>query len=85
MSLPQLDTLLRHVYCYNSPVTPLREGRPVIKYIDPHIDNRTGTCFSITFRGFGSSTVFYTSNEQAENPKSLYDRCMTYVKTGEIT
>lgn len=69
----------------NSPLTFNRQ-RPVIKYIDTNYDLRTGTVFSITFRGFGGKFVnFNTCNQNIENPKSLKDRCMYYLKTGEIT
>lgn len=84
MTMTQLGQLLKHALENNSPFTAGREKK-VVKYVDPHIDLRDGRCFSITFRGFGTEQSFYVMNEQRENPKSLYDRCMTYLETGEVT
>lgn len=55
---------------------------PMVKYIDPHLDLRSNTVFSITFRGFGigSEKLFHCQNECRDLPESLYDRCMTYLR-----
>jgi hypothetical protein len=84
MNMTQLGEVIKHARQHNCPFDAAR-GLPIIKYIDPHIDNRDGKCFSITFRGFGTEQQFYTVNEQRENPKSLYDRCLTYLETGQVT
>lgn len=75
MTMTQLGDVIRVAREKNNPFTHIMEP-PVVKYIDPHIDNRDGRCFSITFRGFGTDNTFYVVNEQRENPKSLYERCM---------
>lgn len=84
MSMGQLGDLLKVALQQNSPFNS-RGDRPTVKYIDPHIDLRNGQCFSVTFRGFGSENHFYVGNDQIKNPKSLYDRCITYLENGEIT
>ena len=83
MTLTQLGDVIKHARQHNSPFSP-RSSCPVVKYIDPHIDNRDGRCFSIVFRGYGTEQAFYVTNEHRDNPKSLYDRCMTYLQSGEI-
>lgn len=84
MTLQELGALVKHIRLTNCPIDYSR-GVPCIKYIDPHIDNRDGKCFSIEFRGFGTSVVFHTMNEQRSNPISLFNRCLTYSNTGTIT
>jgi hypothetical protein len=84
MTMTQLGEVIKHAKAHNCPFDANR-GVPIVKYIDPHIDNRDGKCFSILFRGFGAEHHFYIMNEHIDNPKSLYDRCITYLSTGEIT
>lgn len=81
--MKELGDVILHAIKFNSPT--VRSSGPTIKYIDPHIDCRDGSCFSITFRKYGSEQVFSTTNENIENPNSLYDRCMKFLTTGEIT
>ena len=83
MSMTQLGEVIKHARTNNSPM--YGSGGPVVKYVDPHIDNRTGDCFSITFRGYGGEQAFYIMNEHRDNPKSLFERCMTYLNTGRIS
>lgn len=84
MELQELNTLLQYIYQHNSPFVRHKEGRPVIKYVDPHIDMRTGVCFSVVLRRFGGEDVsFYTGNEFIYCHVGLYDRIMHYLDTGE--
>jgi hypothetical protein len=84
MTLQELGDLIKFVHKNNCPFGAARMV-PIIKYIDPHIDNRDGKCFSITFRGFGTDHNFSITNEHISNPKSLLERCMHYATTGNIT
>lgn len=61
-----------------------RESKQGVHYIDPVIDNRAGECFSITFRGLNRVSFNSASSPRTEM-KSLHDRCMTYLSTGEVT
>jgi hypothetical protein len=80
MTLIDLANLLHYTRMYNSPLTA-RSGRRVVKYVDPHIDMRTGVCFSITFRTYGGEFNFYTTNEERNNPENLFDRCMQWLNS----
>ena len=84
MTMTELGNLIKYIHKNNCPFGAARMV-PIVKYIDPHIDNRSGECFSITFRGFCTDTNFSVTNEHISNPIDLYDRCMTYVNTGKIT
>ena len=84
MTMTELGDVIKHLRKNNSPFDGAR-GRPVVKYVDPHIDNRDGMCFSITFRGFGTEHNFTVTNEHINNNKSLYDRCICYLNIGEIS
>jgi hypothetical protein len=75
--MEELETLLKHIrldhsFCNN------HNGR-FVKYIDPKIDTRDWMCFAIVFRGGGNEVVFHTQNECRDLPKSLYERCMTWL------
>lgn len=83
MSMQELGDLIKFIKKNNCPFDAPR-GAVIIKYLDPHIDNRDGQCFSITFRGFGTEHNFSITNEHINNPKSLFERCMLYATTGEI-
>jgi hypothetical protein len=83
MSLIDLANLLNYIHMYHSPFAA-GSGRRVVKYVDPHIDMRTGKCFSITFRTYGEEWHFYTTNEERDNPKSLFERCMDWLNSDII-
>lgn len=78
MTLIDLANLLDFIYSYHSPFTA-GSGRRMVKYADPHIDMRTGECFSITFRTYGGEFNFNTTNENRDNPKNLFQRCMDWL------
>lgn len=78
MSMQEPSLLLNHIKSDHS-FCRQREGR-IVKYIDPHIDTRTWTCFSITFRcAGGDEHLIHTQNECRDLQKSLFDRCMTWL------
>ena len=83
MTLTDLANLLNYIRMYRSPFTA-PSGRKVVKYVDPHIDMRTGVCFAITFRTYGGEFNFYTTNEERDNPKSLFERCMDWLNSDII-
>jgi hypothetical protein len=83
MTLTDLANLLNYIRMYHSPFTA-PSGRRVVKYVDPHIDMRTGVCFAITFRTYGGEFNFYTTNEERDNPKSLFERCMDWLNSDII-
>lgn len=83
MTLIDLANLLNYVHMYHSPFAA-GSGRKVVKYVDPHIDMRTGECFSITFRTYGGEFNFYTTNEERNNLKSLLQRCMDWLDSAII-
>jgi len=83
MTLTDLANLLNYIRMYHSPFTA-KSGRRVVKYVDPHIDMRTGVCFSINFRTYGGEFNFYTTNEERDNPKSLFERCMDWLNSDII-
>ena len=83
MTLIDLANLLNFVHMYHSPFAT-RSGRRAVKYVDPHIDMRTGECFSITFRTYGGEFNFNTTNENRNNPKSLFKRCMEWLDSDII-
>jgi len=77
MTMVELPSLLNHIkkhhsFCNNT------HGRHV-KYIDPHIDTRTWTCFAITFRTGGEEVLFHTQNECRNLPTSLHDRIIDWL------
>ena len=77
MSFIQLGILLRFVHEYHGPFSKNKYSRN-IKYVDPHIDMRTGECFSITFRTYGGECSFYTTNE-FRDAEPLYNRCIEWL------
>lgn len=83
MNFYQLSNLLDYIHDSNSPFTAAK-GRRVVKYVDPHIDMRDGMCFSITFRTYSGYVNFNTTNENRDDPKSLYDRCLEWLNSGTI-
>lgn len=78
MNLVTLANLLDFIQMYHSPLAA-RSGKKVVKYVDPHIDMRDGRCFSITFRTYGTEVNFNTTNENRDNPKTLFARCMEWL------
>lgn len=83
MTLIDLANLLNYIHMHHSPFAA-GSGRRVVKYVDPHIDMRTGECFSITFRTYSGEFNFYTTNEERDNPKSLFQRCMDWLNSDII-
>ena len=83
MNLVTLANLLDFIQMYHSPLAA-RSGRKVVKYVDPHIDMRDGMCFSITCRTYSGYINFNTTNENRDDPKSLYDRCIERLNSGTI-
>jgi hypothetical protein len=81
MNLIDLANLLNYIHTYHSPFVA-RSGHKVVKYVDPHIDMRDGTCFSITFRTYAGEFNFYTTNEERDNPENLFTRCMFWLNSG---
>lgn len=79
MTFPEFRHLMQHIDMEHSVIRCCPAGNKKVKYVDPHFDMRTGTCFAITFRGFGWDKVLHTQNEEIDNPKSLYDRCMDFL------
>ena len=80
MTMTALAELLDHIKAEHS-FCRQRHGRHV-KYVDPHIDTRTWTCFSVTFRCGSWSHTIHTQNECRDLPESLYDRCMNWLDGG---
>lgn len=78
MTLQQTGDLLKLIQEQYSPQVA-RLGKPVVKYVHPNIDIRTGHCFSITLRGYGWEESFHTQNECSELKESLYDRVVTFL------
>ena len=83
MDLYSLYRLMELVHKKHSPLNA-RSGRKVVKYVDPHVDMRDGMCFSITFRTYSGEFNFNTTNENRENPKSLYIRCVEWLNSDII-
>lgn len=84
MTLAEFADVLNHVQKFNAPLANRVAGVPVVKYIDPCIDMRSNTVFSIGFRGFGSGDyLFHCQNEQRDRKESLYERCMDFLTTGK--
>jgi hypothetical protein len=81
MSFQEFGNLLKYIANNNSPINHTIRGTPTVKYVDPHMDMRTNTVFSVKLRGFGSEAEFYVMNEARDIPESLYDRIMTYLIT----
>lgn len=82
MDMKEFAALVNFIKKHHSPFStepPASGSRKTIKYIDPHIDMRSFTCFSISFRGFGGEKNFNCQNECMELPESLYERCMTWL------
>lgn len=83
MTFSELAILLNHINQHNTMLS--RGTAPVVKYVHPNLDMRTSTVFSITFRGYGTAAIlFHTQNECSRLDKSLFDRCMDYLLTGDI-
>ena len=85
MTFKELGQLLKHIHDRSN--TDVRTSKlPPIKYVHPNIDMRTNSVFSISFRGYGTDeVVFITQNEYRNLDKSLYERCMSYLTTGDIS
>jgi hypothetical protein len=81
MSLQEFAAVLNFARKNNGPFVHRGLGnKPCVKYIDQHIDLRSDTVFSITFRGFGGETLLHCQNECRDLKESLFERCMTYLK-----
>lgn len=78
MTMTQLVELFEHIQKHHVIGCDDLHGKHV-KYVDPHIDMRTNSVFSIQFRGYGVAHTLHTVNEQAELPESLFDRCMAFL------
>lgn len=82
MNPKEFRELLQHIYDNHSPF--FAKGGRTVKYVDPHIDMRTGVCFSITFRLFaGGEYNFNCQNENMDLKESLFDRCMAWLDRKE--
>lgn len=81
MTLEELAALLNHIKQEHS-FCQAKEGQRHVKYIDPHVDTRTWTCFAISFRTIGDGVTFHTQNECRDLPESLFDRCMNWLDEG---
>ena len=77
MTLIDLANILNFVHMYHSPFS---HSKLRIKYVDPHIDLRTGECFSITFRMYTGERSFYTTNE-FRDAEPLYNRIMQWLNS----
>lgn len=78
MTMQELGDIIKLTKKEHCPFTANR-CKKIVKYIDPVIDNRDGTCFVIKFRGYGWEETLYTQNDQINNPKSLYERCIDFL------
>jgi hypothetical protein len=82
MSFQEFGNLLKYIANNNSPFRHTTPHTPCIKYVDPHFDMRTNSCFSMTLRTMGAGEhVFHTQNECRDLPTSLYDRVMAFLTT----
>jgi len=79
MSFAEFAELLKHINEEHSPIRPVLFPQRIVKYIDPVLDMRTNTIFSITFRGFGEEKNLNCVNENRELETSLFQRCMEYL------
>lgn len=80
MSFQDFAEVVTYIANNNSPFNR-KPNKPVVKYIDPHFDMRTNSVFAITFRGYGTETVFHTQNECRDLPETLKERIMKYLNT----
>lgn len=80
MNLREFADVVNHIQRYNSPFATRLAECPVVKYMNPCIDFRTNTVFSVKFRGFGSEHVLHCQNECRDLKESLFERCMSYLK-----
>lgn len=80
MNFQETGELLRRILEQHSPFTAQR-GMPVVKYVDPHFDMRTGHCFAVKLRGYGWEEFFHTQNECRDLPESLYTRVINFLNT----
>lgn len=77
--MQELGDLLNNIRTSHSFCRPIADARHV-KYVDPHIDTRDWTCFAITFRGGSAQEKhLHTQNECRDLPRSLYERCMSWL------
>ena len=83
MTFSQLKELLQHIDKEHSPIRYHKTGKTV-KYVDPHIDMRTGHVFAVKLRGYGWEELFHTQNECIDLEASLFERIMTFLD-GEQT
>jgi len=84
MTLVDLANLLSYIHMYHSPFTADSGRKVVVKHVDPHIDMQYGECFSITFHTYCGEFKFYTTKEDRNNPKSLFQRCMDWLNSDII-
>lgn len=80
MNLREFADVVNHIQKNNTPFAYIYGKTPCVKYMDPVIDFRTATVFSVKFRGFGSEHVLHCQNECRDLQESLFERCMTYLK-----
>lgn len=82
MSFQEFGNLLKYIANNNSPFRHTNSKTPSVKYVDPHFDMRTGTCFAMTIRTMGMGEfVFHTQNECRDLPNTLYERVMEFLTT----
>jgi hypothetical protein len=81
MTLGEFASLVQYIYKFHSPMSPnTKMAWKRVKYVDPHMDMRTGEVFSVTFRGFGYEDVnFHCCNEFRDHPKTLECRIMDWL------
>jgi hypothetical protein len=83
MNMTELTALYEEIMRHHSPMCGASASNvKVVKYIDPHIDMRDGKVFAISFRMFGGTDhTMHTQNECRDLPDSLFQRCLTWLKT----
>lgn len=85
MTFAQFRELLTHISREHSPNKQVAKGLRRVIYVDPFIDMRTGTVFSVKFRGYGWTKRLHIMNEFLDVEESLYDRCMSFLDgAGEV-
>ena len=78
--ISELGELLNYVHTHHSPFRKTNQRLRTVKYVDPHIDMRTGEVFSIEFRGFFEDKVFTVVNEGRFHPDPLLTQIMSWLQ-----
>lgn len=85
MSMAHFSVLYKRIRDNHSPFSCSRPNARRVKYIDPHIDMRTNTVFSITFRGFGfEDKNLHCQNECRELSETLFQRCLRWLDGEDV-